>query len=375
MNDLQKFTDFGLTDFVWNDEFRRWILTPDADSDFFWNNWLTDNPGKKPLAEAARKVICSLKVKEQELPEEVINAGIYAVLDAIDKNETGVYKENRIARVLRNRYWQAGLAASLVIMVAIGFVIWYSKEPVKATITYKELVKTADEKLIEKTNLSDEPLVVLLQDGSKVSLEKKAKISYSSSFNTLSRRKVYLSGSALFEVARNDLKPFLLYTNGLIAKVLGTTFMIHTTDADKKVSVEVISGIVSVYSYIDKRSNEEGASKKINSLILTANQKANYSAEDKTLTATLVTNPAILSTKEINFTYDATSIDSVFRSIENAYGIDIIYDEKSIGRRTFTATLTTESMYEKMDIICKTIGARYEIIDGKIVVYSNVSNP
>ncbi|MGI8635580.1 MAG: FecR family protein, partial [Segetibacter sp.] len=228
--------------------------------------------------------------------------------------------------------------------------------------------------LTEKINQSSVSKIVMLPDGSKVVLEKNSKITYLTAFNNLSKRKLYLSGTALFEVHKNPAKPFLVFTNGLITEVLGTKFIIHSIDSGKKVSVEVISGIVSVYSFIDKGSNEETGHKKLNSLILTVNQKASYSGEDKTLMASIVSNPVVVSTQPINFRYENTSIDSVFKSIEQAYGINIIYDEKSLAKRTFTATLATETMFEKMDIICKALNARYEIIDGKIAVNPNVVN-
>ena len=109
--------------------------------------------------------------------------------------------------------------------------------------------------------------------------------------------------------------------------------------------------------------------KKLNTLILTVNQKANYSSEDKTLTASLVVNPLVVSSQEADLTFRDTPIDTVFGSLERAYGINIVYDPR-LAERTFTAAFTTETMYEKMDVICKTLNARYEVIDGKIVVYN-----
>ncbi len=374
MNNQQNFSDFSLNEFVWNDNFRKWVLSPDEDSDNFWKNWIKANSEKEAAVGAAKKIILALTIKEPELSDAVIAAEIQNILDEINRKEINSYRKNGFRTIVENRYWKLGLSAAVILIVAVTTVLWMIRKSDNTSISYQELMRSSDEKLTEKVNETGKPQTVLLPDGSKIVLEKNAKISFAASFNNSSKRKVYLSGTAFFEVAKNPLKPFLVYTNGLITKVLGTKFIIHSMDSNKKVSVEVISGIVSVYSYIDKRSNEETGSKKLNALILTANQKANYSSEDKTLMAAIVTNPVLVSAEEVNFKFEDTSIDSVFKSVEKGYGIDIVYDEKSLAKRTFTATLTTESMYEKMDIICKALNARYEIIDGKIVVYSNVSN-
>lgn len=371
MNEREIFDDFSISTLIWNDRFRKWVLAPDADLDAYWIDWLMANPDKKTVVDAARKVILSLSVKEPKLSDEMIEVEIQNILNEIDKEEIKPYRENRLRAITHNKYWQMGIAAAIIFLVVISGVEMVLNRQSRTSVTYADIVQSSDEKLTEKVNSSDKAQTIVLPDGSKITLEKQSKISYPISFNHDARRKVYLSGTAFFEVAKNPSKPFLVYANGLITKVLGTKFWVHSAEADKKVSVEVVSGIVSVYSYIDKKVNDEANSKKINALILTANQKANYSAEDKTLMATIVDKPVIVSKLQNDFQFEDAAIDTVFMSLSKGYGIDIVYDEKSFANRTFTATLTKESLYEKMDIICKAINAHYEIIDGKIVVYNN----
>ena len=50
------------------------------------------------------------------------------------------------------------------------------------------------------------------------------------------------------------------------------------------------------------------------------------------------------------------------------YGITILYDEESISGCSLSVTMGNEPFYEKLNIICKAIGATYESIDGQIVV-------
>ncbi len=370
MDSREEFNDYSLNDFVWNKQFRDWILSPDDDSNTFWNNWLIEHPDKRTLISAAKEVILCLDVKEPLLSEESIDEVVQDTLNQIQAKEIEQQHQNELRVSGKIKYWQITIAASVIIMLAVSLVVRFATAP-PLNSAYRDVVQSSDENLLQKQNQSDKPMSVVLEDGSKIVLEKNARISYPASFTNLNKRKVFLSGDAFFEVAKNTAKPFFVYANGLITKVMGTQFNIHSSDANKKVSVEVVSGMVSVYSYINSKSAEETNSKKLNNLILTANQKADYSGEDKTLMAAIVENPLIVSKQKINFIFEETPVDSVFKLINKAYGIDILYDEKSYANRTFTSKLTSETLYEKLNIICRALNSHYEVVDGKIVIYNN----
>lgn len=363
---------FSLDELIWNNSFRQWVLSPDPAADILWNNWMMRHPEKQALVNEARTIILSLTVQEPMLSDESKNREIQQILHKLKDNPEPSYLKYFNRPGSYKTYPNLILAALFLIIISAGLYYVFRQNSIPASVPNLELAKRTAGNLSEKLNRSGLPQMVLLSDGSRIVLDKNAGISYPPSFNNSTEREVYLTGSAFFDIAKNPSKPFLVYTNGLITKVLGTKFWIHSTDAEKKVSVEVVSGMVSVYSFITNNSHEKANGKKINSLILTPNQRANYSGEDKTLVAALVENPVIVSPRQIDFRYEDTPIDSVFKSIQTGYGIEIIYDEKSLAKRTFTATLGAETLYEKMDIICKALGCRYEIIDGKIVVYSNV---
>jgi len=83
---------------------------------------------------------------------------------------------------------------------------------------------------------------ILLPDSSKVILRKNAKLIVSNGFGNVSRT-VELEGDAFFEVKRNQQKPFLVQTESHFVKVLGTSFLIQTSQPDEA-TVSVFSGKV-----------------------------------------------------------------------------------------------------------------------------------
>ena len=68
------------------------------------------------------------------------------------------------------------------------------------------------------------------------------------------------------------------------------------------------------------------------------------------------------------FVFAETPAADVFKVLEDAYGIHIEFNEGSFANCQFTANLTEESLYDKLDIICKSIEASYQISNGEIQI-------
>lgn len=356
----------SIEDLIWDGDFRRWVLTSNDELDEYWNNWIIMHQDRIEDVVAAKQIVMSMSVKETPVSDQEVDEAIQNIFSRIDRQPDAKV----IAIHSKNTNWfkYAGVAAVLIVLtsVALLFINRYTN----SGVNYKDLVKETGSELTEQVNNTSAEKLVVLTDGSRVRLQKDTKISFPSKFNDFSTRKVYLNGKATFEVAKNPEKPFFVYTNGIVTKVLGTRFIITSNEKDKNITVEVISGVVSVSSIPDKRS-QNAVANKLNSLIIKRNQRADFSKEEKTLISSVVDQPATLDETMFNYAFEDEPIKKVFKNIVDSYGIEVIYDEKAFANRTFTADLSKTTMYQKLDIICKAINARYEILDGKIVIYTN----
>ncbi|HYC85055.1 MAG TPA: DUF4974 domain-containing protein, partial [Chryseosolibacter sp.] len=131
------------------------------------------------------------------------------------------------------------------------------------------------------------------------------------------------------------------------------------------------SGKVSVFSpKNDPAPNNVQA--EVNGVILLPNQQVVYQRELQSFEKTLVDEPVVLSNAitSNNFNFENAPIPDVFRTLEESYGIEIIFDEEVMKTCFITAPLGSESLFEKLRIICRTIGATYEVIESKIVINS-----
>src|SRR5690606_40982760 len=80
--------------------------------------------------------------------------------------------------------------------------------------------------------------LIILADGSKVTLYPGSEIRYTSDFNIFTRE-IHLKGEAYFEVASDKNKPFLVYANSVVTKVLGTSFLVKAKENETDVEVLV----------------------------------------------------------------------------------------------------------------------------------------
>ena len=86
---------------------------------------------------------------------------------------------------------------------------------------------------------------LVLSDGTKVWLNADSKIKYPVSFGQ-DKREVSLRGEGYFEVAKDSARPFIMSTDKMDVKVLGTTFDVNTYEDEGKSFVVLVEGLVEV---------------------------------------------------------------------------------------------------------------------------------
>lgn len=255
-----------------------------------------------------------------------------------------------------------GIAASLLIAVFGYLYVTIDKKGRENTLALRE---EASVKWREISNTAEISRHITLPDESEVTLEPQSRLKFSLAFNE-TERVVYLEGEAFFEVSRNVKRPFLVHTNKLTTKVLGTSFSVKAFQREKDVIVEVKTGKVSVYTNDEAEKRE-----KINGeVILTPNQKIVYDKAEKKLSRMIVESPqAIIPAEEVKkMRFEGAPVKEIFEAIEKVYGVDIEYDEAKFSPCTLTTAISDGDIYNRLGIICNAIGARYELVENHIVI-------
>lgn len=252
--------------------------------------------------------------------------------------------------------WHWAAAAVLVLVLAGGY-LWNRRH------AGERLAATGSGAVVTKTNTGNVPMWVLLSDGSRVSLQPQASIEYATDFQN-NKREVYLKGKAFFEVARDERKPFLVYTGEVTTKVLGTSFWVNKTTADEAVEVSVVTGKVSVFQ---KDKEKEAASGDLAmGVILSRNQSVKYTSAMGRFTAMLVKRPIVNDSYKNAFIFDDTPLGKVAQVFEKAYGIDIVLTNDRLKNCLFTADINKQPMFTQLALIAASVNATYTIKGTKI---------
>ncbi|WP_439581290.1 FecR family protein [Dyadobacter bucti] len=361
---LKKYEHYSAEDFLRDDAFRAWMLSGLEENSGLWEAFLRRFPAKASTLTMAKATFNALH-ETRELPSEQQGTDMWqSIRSEISSREHEARRANIFAGMDTRWSWLAA-ASVLLMMMSLGW--YFSAGFTDKAASYDQQVSNVRIVLTERNNDTRKPQKIQLTDGSYVVLQPGSKLSYQEQF-TGAKREVYLSGQAYFKVAKNLAKPFIVYANKLVVQVVGTSF---TVNADKNAfsgSVSVETGKVKVFTYEKYLAGEiTGAGDEI---LLTPNQQVTYNFDSEVFSKSVVSEPVIQEKPEAHpdFYFKNTSVADVFRTLEKSYGVKINCDEKNIGKCNLTAPLGNEPLFRKMDIICQTIGATYEVWGTEIIV-------
>jgi transmembrane sensor len=347
---MKDYPAYTLTDLLEDEDFIRWVQDQRPADQAFWEEWLRTHPGKRALVAEARRILESFNISQKHISNEEVQQETARLLKAIGRPVQQAPTPPAAKPFLQR--WVT-TAAAVILGLTAYFLFPRTIDKKSTSPAYADQISTRH--LLERVNNGTKPDTIQLSDGSWIKVAPNSRIAYSSDFDTAAIREVYLSGEAFFQVAKSPHHPFHVITGEVTTVVLGTSFCIRSFEKDTTIQVTVRSGKVSV-----------------SGIILTPNQRLVYKKAAQNYQRSLLDHPAIVvpGITDESMVYEDTPVEQVFSQLDKAYGVNLIYDSGLLRKCTVTADLKGETFYRKLDLICKAIGATYEIIDGQVVIQS-----
>ena len=221
----------------------------------------------------------------------------------------------------------AAVVALLLTSVVIGWVLLRNKPA-----EMKELVA------------STSPVADTLPDGSEVTLNKNATLSYPSVFNGKTRP-VELKGEAFFKVTPDKHKPFVITAGKLEVTVVGTSFNIRQSATVTEVIVE--SGLVKV-----KASGQE--------VMLNPGEKISLASADSIMHKEKVTDELYNYYRTRSFVCRETPLWKLVEAMNEAYSCNIVIERPELRNLTIDATFREEKLDRLLELITQTF-SNYQI--------------
>jgi ferric-dicitrate binding protein FerR (iron transport regulator) len=356
------YTRYTVEDLASDGSFIQWAQGTNAEAVQFWEEFISQHPDMRMKISQARTLVLNLAKAEATFHSDQDVEQLWQRIDTRLEDTTITRKKTGFSMVL------ASVAMLCVLALALT---WYlvREGNVDSPVASRSEQGSAND-FVEEVNTSGNVLRIHMSDGSTVTLQNNSRLRFRKHYEGEENRVVYLTGEAFFDVAKNPAQPFFVHTNGVVTRVLGTSFWVSAPQEDGDVLVSVKTGKVSVYKVADGQADD--VSQK-NAVILLPNQQVVYQRDQEVFGKSLVPQPEVVMPsleQEAIFNFEATPIKEVFGVLQNAYGIEIIFDEEVMRNCFITAPLGSEPLFDKLKVICRAIGARYEIIDAKVVITS-----
>lgn len=193
---------------------------------------------------------------------------------------------------------------------------------------------------------------VQLSDGSIVWLNSGSKLAYPASFNT-NKRKVYLEGEAIFEVAHDKSHPFLVIAKDFEIEVLGTVFNVSNYADDPSINTVLKNGSVKI-QYKGNSINDQ-------SLIIKPGTLASYSKDSRNISTVAVDVDKYFSWRDGIIIFKNDDLKNIMKQLSRYYNASIEIKNKQLENQTFSGSLDLKETVEQvLNVIKETSGFKFE---------------
>ena len=199
---------------------------------------------------------------------------------------------------------------------------------------------------------------LVLSDGTRVWLNSESELEYPVLFGK-GKLVVKLTGEAFFEVTKDASRPFIVETNDIRTRVLGTSFNIKAYQNEPAIATTLFTGKVEVALLTDT----------LRRVVLVPGKQADLNLQTNHLSVGEVNLEHVIAWKEGMFMFNKENIEVVTRQIERWYGVKFIYEAGCHKYYTFNGYLSKdESLKTILDALTFTGGPKFKIDENVVYV-------
>jgi hypothetical protein len=389
------YRNYDIQDFLEDDNFINWVLGAAPEDDEFWKNFESENPGKTESINKSKIILKSLLSMETSLP----SGDIDKLWERIHNSTISRRKNQR-----KIGYWI--VAASTLVAVVGSLFFVYLKQGNQKEINYDAIKSVASASNEIKLVLSDSSEMKIAQSDAELKYDSNGNLLFNSkkieegitnetsgkpAFNQLivprgkrssilfsdgtklwinsgsraiypvvfdhKKREIFIEGEAFLEVSHDPARPFIVKTEAMDIKVLGTSFNINAYPEDETASIVLVKGSVEAAVYKQKK------------VLLTPNQMISYSKETNKVSLQKVDVFEHISWKEGWMLINSENLESIIEKLSRYYDRDIKFlDEKAKTFQISGKLDLKDSIDQVLRIISSTAPVKAEIKENLIVI-------
>ncbi len=195
---------------------------------------------------------------------------------------------------------------------------------------------------------------ITLSDGTRVYLNSQTILRFPETFANSDQRKVFLSGEAYFEVAKNAAKPFIVHCKDYNVKVLGTAFNVNDYEDESDSKTTLASGKVEI-----DMNGRQTVLKPGQQAVIKAGRVDVKEVDVKVYTTWM----------HENFRFQSETVEEIMKKLARWYNIDVVYLGESVKDYHFTGYLPRYADISKvLDLLSLTTKIKFELKGKTITV-------
>jgi len=323
--------------------------------------WLWEQAAVKS---ASRSPEQSNKLLERHL-KRLQEADQEKVTDDLNEN---TQEEEPAVFPQKKRYWTSALMGGITLCLIIISIFIYKGRYV-SSYGIQEPPNIVITRPGSRTKL-------LLPDGTTVWLNASSKLSYNNDFLKKGRH-VQLDGEAYFEVAPNADQPFMITTDAMNVKVLGTAFNLRAYAGDKEAEAVLITGKIEVQ--VTRRPEEryllrpfekiavlDKKNTIVNDISLKKNEKSlvisniNFCDKDSTIAETAWVDNKLI--------FNGEHLSDLATRMERWFGTQIIVKDSSLQKFRVSGSFKNESLEDALKALSLITGCKYKLEAHQVIL-------
>ncbi|MDI3318751.1 FecR family protein [Pinibacter soli] len=272
-------------------------------------------------------------------------------------------------RIFTRKLWLP-ISVAATVIIAVGLIF----KPRKHN-SDKNLGSLAASNLSEVSTKIGSKSKLVLPEGTTVWLNAGSKLTYNKEYD-VELREVDLSGEAFFDVVKSADKPFIIHTERIDIRVLGTSFNVKSYPGEQTTETSLIKGKVEIS--IRNRPSEKIILQPNEKLIVNNQDtlhKHNNSNKATPLVAVenvtrLDDDSTIVETSWVDnkLVFSDTDFEEIVRQMQRWYGISIELKNEPLKKMRFSGTFTHETITQALDAMKITTVFHYTINDNSSIV-------
>lgn len=357
--------DYTVEDFVLDQQFRKWVIEPDLATMDYWERFMETHPEKRRDMAKARKFLLNLsRVNHEVTPSDLVenwNKVLEKVAGTAPEEKSGksVYLHSKVAldfprntrgyqSPMKNRWKIFGFLSIATVLAIAVFMLGLQSQVAEPTEEIKAVPEWVSFEAPKGTKT-----VVSLHDGSKVTLNSGSSIRYAKHFEG-PLREVFLSGEALFEVAKKPEKAFVVTAGGMETVALGTIFNIKAF-ADMDAQVSLLEGSVGV-----------SALGEMQTLLLHPGEAVRKPSGKDALNKEKFDTEEVMAWTNKTLYFKNTLVRDVVRDLENWYGVEIAIGNNVPSNLRVTGKYHDQTLRNVLEGLSYSANFEYQMTEDKV---------